>query len=102
VNDLDFKLQWHSPEFCWACVVMRDGEPWYLDGALVGLGATPAAAVAEWTELAEYLVIYGQNFLCDSPLSLEDRKWLFNMIDLGSAQSNEMFVALHQAEQAEP
>jgi hypothetical protein len=29
----------HSPDCMWAAVLVRDGEPWFLDGALVGMGA---------------------------------------------------------------
>jgi hypothetical protein len=98
MSDLDVKIQWHAPDACYAAVFMREGEPWYLGGALVGMGSNPGRAVMELCELAEQLVVHGENFLTDDPLSVPDRRWLFEMLDRGSAREHEMFVALKEAE----
>lgn len=96
--DIDIKIQWHSPDQMFAAVLVRDGKEWYLDGALVGMGSMPDKAVAELLELARYLVIEGENFLTDGPLSLEDRIWLFKVLDQGAlANGDRMYVAIREA-----
>jgi len=82
--DMDVKLQWHSPDQAWAAVFMRDGEPWYLDGALVGMGLTPHEAVDDLVGIAHHLVVAGGNFLLQDGISPLDRKWLFNLFDRGN------------------
>jgi hypothetical protein len=69
----------HGPHH-FAAVLLRDGEPWYLDGALVGMGNTPAGAVTDLEQLARYVVLYGQNALMEQPLEYPDLEWLFNQI----------------------
>jgi hypothetical protein len=44
-EDMDIRLQYHSPDEAWAATFVRDGEPWFLDGALVGMGSEPSEAV---------------------------------------------------------
>ena len=84
MTDIDIKIQWHSPESCFAAVLVRDGEPWYLNGALVGMSSTPSDAAKELLEQAGFLVENGENFLmAGAEISLEDRLWLFKLLDMG-------------------
>lgn len=90
-------VQWHSPDSCFAAVLVRDGKPWYLNGSAVGMGSTRGEAVDDLCGILQYLVIHGANFLTENPLPLHDRKWLFALLDPGS-QDDEMYRALRDAE----
>lgn len=92
-NNLDLRIQWHSPDSMFAAVFLRDGAEWYLEGSLVGMGSTPDEAVADLLEVAEYLVINGANFLSEATVSIEDRTWLFEKLDFGT-DNDEMYKAL--------
>jgi hypothetical protein len=95
--DIDVKLQWHSPDSVFAAVLVRDGEPWYLDGALVGLSGDPGDAVAELIEQAIHMVTTGESFLTDGEIELGDRIWLFKLMDQGSLANDEMYAAIRAA-----
>jgi hypothetical protein len=98
--DIDIKLQWHSPEEMFAAIFMRDGKEWYLDGALVGLDGDPGDAVKDLIELAIHLVTEGENFLTNGPISLEDRVWLFKLLDQGTiaaSDESKMYLAIRYA-----
>jgi hypothetical protein len=79
-EDMDIRLQYHSPDEAWAATFVRDGEPWFLDGALVGMGSEPSEAVRELTGIAVYLVVHGGNFLTVEPISDVDHEWLREML----------------------
>ena len=81
-NNLDIRIQWHQPDEVWCAVLMRDGEPWFLDGGLVGMDVSRERAVTSLIEQAEWLVIKGGNSLTED-LSLEDRIWIFEKLDYG-------------------
>jgi hypothetical protein len=105
--ELDIRVQWHSPDGAFAAVLLRDGEPWFLDGACVGMGRTRGDAVNELAGIARYLVVHGENFLTDGPLSLADREWLFRVTadgpdgrDPSAAGRAEMRAALAAAREA--
>lgn len=110
--DINIHIQYHSPDQAFAAVFVRDGEPWYLDGALVGMDSTPAEAVQSLLDIAEYLVVHGENFLVehgenflvDVTLPLGDRKWLFSLFDhWGDPDAvQEMYEAIRRAEEDEP
>jgi hypothetical protein len=93
------EVQWHSPDQHYAAGFIRDGQPWILDGALVGFGATHGAAVDELVAIAAVLVAEGRNFLTDVPLPLPDRRWLADL--LNPAGGLGMHDALRAAELAE-
>lgn len=95
--DIDIKLQWHSPDEVFAAVLMRDGEPWFLNGALVGMSGDPGDAVAEVIEQAIHLVTHGESFLIEGEIELPDRIWLFKLLDQGSLASDEMYAAVREA-----
>ena len=97
VMDIDVKIQWHQPDEVFAAVFVRDGEPWFLDGALVGLHVAPGGAVSELIGIAKHLVIEGENFLSDGPIAIEYRVWLFRLLDQGSLASDEMYAAVRKA-----
>jgi hypothetical protein len=99
MTDIDVKLQWHSPESCWAAVLMRDGEPWYLNGALVGFASQAGDAVTDLLRSATHLVEFGENFLTDRQVSLEDRVWLFKLLDRGNRVNDidRMYQAIREA-----
>jgi hypothetical protein len=80
-SGMEIRLEWHSPDRVWAAVLLRSGQPWFLDGALVGMGSTPSGAVADLTGIAQYLVVHGANALLDTPLSLGDREWLYSVLE---------------------
>jgi hypothetical protein len=40
------EIQYHSPDGVYAAGFLRDGEPWILDGACVGMAVHPGAG---WT-----------------------------------------------------
>lgn len=75
-DSLDFRIQYHSPDQAWAAVLLRDGEPWFLDGGLVGMGAEPADAIRDLTGIAIHLIVYGENFLTAGLISKLDLQWL--------------------------
>jgi hypothetical protein len=101
VSSFDLRIEWHSPDQHWVAVFLRDGEPWFLNGAMVGFGVEPGDAVADLMGIARHLVIHGENFLTDAPLGLDDRKWLFSKIELADrAYTDEMYLAIRQAEAA--
>lgn len=99
--DIDIKIQWHTSDTAWVAVFMRDGEPWYLDGALVGMGFTIDEAVAELIGIAHGLVVTGENFLTESVITLEDRTWLFKLLDRGNEvdKIQARYEAIRQAEE---
>lgn len=92
-NNLDIRIQWHSTDSVWAAVFLRDGEPWFLEGALVGMGSTRGEAVTDLCEIAKYLVTHGANFLSEYMVSVEDRVWLFDKLDFGDTD-DEMYKAI--------
>lgn len=96
-TDLVVRIQWHSPDLAFAAGLVRDGEPWILDGALVGMGWTPGEAVSELVGAARYLVIHGKNYMTREPLSLADREWLFSLLDNDPDQEDEMYAAIAAA-----
>jgi hypothetical protein len=82
--DMDIKLAWSSDDSAWCAVLVRDGEPWYLDGACVGMGRSPGEAVDDLLGIAGYLVEHGQNALTPG-IDPDDRDWLFRLLDQGTA-----------------
>jgi hypothetical protein len=92
-------VEWHLPDQVFAATFVRDGEPWHLDGALVGMGRSPELAVADLLGLADYLVLHGENFLTDGPIPLADRRWLFELLDQGNdtAAIQARYVAIRAA-----
>lgn len=98
-NNINVQIQWHTPDQQHFAVLMRDGEPWYLDGALVGSGATPGAAVDQLIGEAIHLVTVGENFLTPAPISLADRIWLFVLLDtkVDFDKNEEMYAAIRSA-----
>lgn len=78
---MDVRFEYDPDARGWAAVLLRDGEPWFLDGALVGMGRYPDEAVKELDGIVRHLVTHGRNFLTPTLLSLEDRKWLWEQID---------------------
>jgi len=93
---MDIKVQYNPQDGGgWAAVFVRGGEPWFLNGALVGMSGTPASAVDELIAIATWLVIHGDNFLTDNPLSLADRCWLYSVIEQTDDES--MYAALREA-----
>jgi hypothetical protein len=94
-----------EPEPDFAAVFDRDGRGWYWDGTLVGMGDTPGMAVDDLRDLARHLVVRGggaYGILRDeggNQISLEDRRWLFSMLDDESdAMYEAMFDAMRFAE----
>jgi hypothetical protein len=90
---MDIRIEWHAPDSCFAATFLRPvashqgrpvTEPWYLEGALVGMGMTRDLAVADLIGIADLLVLQGENFLSDGQISLEDRQWLFKLLDEGN------------------
>lgn len=92
-NNLDVRIQYHSPDSVWAAVFLRNGEPWFLDGAMVGMGSTRGEAVDDLVEIAKYLVVNGENFLTEAVMSVEDRTWLFDKLDFADFD-DEMYKAI--------
>lgn len=89
-------LEYSAPDAAWVAVLVRDGEPWYLDGALVGMDSTPGDAVTELIGMMRYLARHGTNFLTTTTLPLDDRKWLFGLLDHG-VSDEETYTALNAA-----
>jgi hypothetical protein len=90
---MDIRIEWHSPDQMFAATFLRPvassqgrpvAEPWYLNGALVGMGSTRDLAIADLIGIADLLVLQGENFLTEGLISLEDRTWLFKLLDEGS------------------
>ena len=90
------QVQWHAPDQVFAAAFVRDGQPWFLGGALVGMGSTRGAAVDNLVGTARHLVIHGENYLTSQPLSLPDREWLFSLLDHGDSDV-QMYAALQAA-----
>jgi hypothetical protein len=99
VPSFTVQVDYSGPDHAFAAVLIRDGEPWFLDGALVGMGSTPGKAVDKLTGAARYLVIYGHNYLTRDPLLLADREWLYSLLTPGLEQGDEMYAAIHAARQ---
>lgn len=76
-------IQWHEPDNAYAAVFLRDGKPWFLSGALVGMGSAQGDAVNELAGIARHLVIEGTNFLLNGTLPVADRLWLAQVIGPG-------------------
>ena len=95
-EDLNIRCQWHSPDRLWAAVFVRDGEEWYLEGALVGMGKDPAEAVEDLWFHAEEFVFDGYNPLHPEKIPVEDRIWLFKFYDYRGA-SDHMYAAIREA-----
>jgi hypothetical protein len=75
-NKFDVFMEYHTPDSCWVATFKRAGEPFWLDGALVGMEATPSGALQDLIGIALYLVVHGENFLTDGPIPIKDREWL--------------------------
>jgi hypothetical protein len=73
---MDARVEYDADDRVWAAVFLRDGEPWYLDGACVGIGPDPGGALDDLVRVAAYLVHAGGNFLTDGPIRPDDRAWL--------------------------
>lgn len=95
--DINVRLQYHTPDRAWAAVFVRNDREWYMDGALVGMAATPPQAVAELLALAQHLVIHGENFLTEGQIPLTDRIWLFKLLDCTGEMNDEMYKAIREA-----
>ena len=93
------QVEWDAAEQMFAAAFLRDGQPWFLNGALVGMGSTRGAAVDNLADAARYLVTRGENYLTSQPLPLPDREWLFSVLDHGDANI-EMHAALQAARAA--
>lgn len=94
---IDLRIEWHSPDACWVAVFMRQGEPWFLNGALVGFGSMPPEAVDDLLGQAQHLIIHGENGLTQGSITMADRCWLFAMLDLTNVVDDEMYKALRNA-----
>ena len=55
------EIEWSTGDQAFACALQRDGKPWLLNGALVGMGTTLGQAVTELAGAIRYLVIHGDN-----------------------------------------
>jgi hypothetical protein len=97
---MDIKLQWHQPERLFVAMFMRDGQPWSLGGSVVGRHARPGEAVDALIRVATDLVIDGETSLTRGQISLDDRGWLFSLLDQGSEPEirEKMYMALRLAE----
>ena len=84
-NHMLFRVEYHTPDQLWVAVWMRDGEPWFLNGALVGMGTTQGQAVDDLLGCSAYLVLHAENSLMENPpLPLSDRLWMYRMMSFGS------------------
>jgi hypothetical protein len=101
-GEMDLRVEWSGDDGAWAAVFIRDGQPWWLDGALMGMAATPPKALEELLGVARHLVVEGSNFLMQDkpPLSAADRRWLFNLTDVG-VSDDVAYQAVRNAEEAE-
>lgn len=95
------EIEWSTGDQAFACALQRDGKPWLLGGALVGMGTTPGLAVTELAGAIRYLVIHGENYLTGAALTFPDRVWLASLID-PMAADDEMFSALRAAGEPTP
>jgi hypothetical protein len=102
MSAITVQVDWHSPDQAFTAVLIRDGQPWFLGGALVGMGITPGKAVDNLAGAARHLVIHGQNYLTRGPLSLADREWLYALLDPGLEQDDEMHTAIRAARPLTP
>lgn len=93
------QVDWSAEDGMFAAVLLRDGQPWYLSGALVGMGITRPAAIEDLEGIARHLVTEGGNGLLSGPLPLADREWLFGVLDAGGdgAARTAMYAALAAA-----
>ena len=82
--EFDTRIQWHAPDGAFAAVLIRDGSPWFLDGALVGMGSTRSEAIQDLERLAWFLIVNGSNGLMDAPLEPADRSWLLDLLEPGA------------------
>ena len=88
------QVEWSHDDQAFAAALVRDGEPWYLDGALVGMGTTREQAVTDLTGIARHLVITGANYLTSGPLPVPDRRWLLAVLGDGYAPPDgELLIA---------
>lgn len=96
---IDIRIQWHSPDSVFCAVFVRDGQEWFLNGALTGMESQPGDAVQQLIEEAQHLVIHGENALTDGLIPLEDRIWLFKLLDQGSEFkiNEQMYAAIRSA-----
>lgn len=101
-GEMDLRVEWSGDDSAWAAVFIRNGEPWFLDGTLMGMESTPAKAVEDLLGVARHLVVEGSNFLMQDkpPLSAKDRRWLFNLTDVG-VSDDLAYQAVRNAEEAE-
>lgn len=95
-SEFTVQFQWHAPDAMFAAGILRDGQPWILNGALVGMGATREQALGDLVGTARQLVVEGQNFLTSAPLTLADREWLFAVLEPGE-RNDAMYRALREA-----
>ncbi len=79
--DLDIRIQWDSSDLMFAAVLLREGKEFHLNRALVGMGSTKGQAVDDLVDLARHLVIEGNSLRTEGQISLEDRRWLFSILD---------------------
>lgn len=83
-GEMNVLIQWHAPDLMFTAVFVRGGEPWYLDGALVGMATTADQALTDLLDNADWLVREGESFLTNGPISEDDRAWLFELLDKGN------------------
>jgi hypothetical protein len=101
-DTFNVQLEWSGPDQMYAAVLVRDGEPWVLNGALVGMGHTPGEAIDDLTGIACHLVIHGENYLTSQSLSAADRAWLFGLLPYWPDLNDEMYAAVQAARQIPP
>jgi hypothetical protein len=79
---------------------MRDGQPWSLGGSVVGRHTRRGEAVDDLIRAATDLVTDGETSLTQGQISLDDRRWLFSLLDQGSDPEirEKMYMALRLAE----
>lgn len=96
-GNFDIRIGWDQPDEIFVAIFMRDGEEWFLDGTLVGAGATPGTALSDLYDVAHHLVVHGENFL--GVINTEDRTWLAKLMDIGNdtEQIQERYIAMREA-----
>ena len=100
-GEMDLHVDWSGNDGAYAAVFIRDGQPWWLDGALVGMDTTPGGAVTQLLALARHLVMEGSNYLMEGRvLSAKDRRWLFDLTDVG-VSDDLAYAAVRKAEAEE-
>lgn len=93
----DVRFEWSMDDQAYAVAFLRDGKPWYLDGALVGMGPSRADALTDLCGIARNLVMEGTNYLMGGRvLTMADRHWLFRLLDTGDSD-DKMYRALRDA-----